>query len=900
MRLVRATIARAYALSLRAFPRRHRVDYRAEMVESFDRALSAQWRDRGRWRALRFGAIACLDVVGAGIGERRRQRRRARKLTLIDLLGNLGRDLKLALRSLRQARTFTVVCAVSLGLGLGVVLAISMFLRMLTATPPGVDADGLVELVITPQGPLRAKVGSWAIETWSYPDFQDVRDADVGMQVVGWLVDDGVLSSTTVAPQTASAMFVSEGYFETVGVMPQQGRALDPVGADRSSAQPVLVVSHRLWQSRFDSDPGLVGSVLTFNRVEHVVVGVAPEGFRGHFNRRAATPVDLWVPLRGHPLLADEAGVRHERGVDLVRVFARLSPDTTLAEADASVASLMSGLAQQFPATNEYRAGSVQVYTSTGVNQLLEMGIVSVMFFGLSGMVLIVVCLNVAGMVLVRSATREQELAVRQALGASRGRLLGCLMSEAVVLALAGGILGLAVVYGGTAALAWWLEGPLPDELRLNAARVAEGLALALATTVIFGLLPSVRFSRSGMFRAIKDDAGAGSWRVGRVHRLAAALQAGIALPFLVLGGLLLDSARVTATADLGFASEGLYASALSLSAAGYSDEDRPFFIREAQEKLRQAAGVTSVTVADGLPLDYQPRRTRVSREGDPVLVRAQTTRVGLGHLGTLGIPLLRGRDISDQDHAGSELVAVLSESLAMRLFPGEQALGQRIESDLQGDRARSLTVVGVAADVATYQMQTARPQIFIPLAQHPAARIFLIARASADELSMRTAFEEVIADLDPEFSRPTVVTGARLVRDNIGDLIQQSTLAGIVAVVALALSALGIYGVVAFMVASRTREMGVRIALGASRRHVVVAVLVDTCKLALPGLLLGLLGARVAVRQTNLVWHHLGAVEPVAYALAIGAALAVALAASLPSANRAAAVAPIEAIRAD
>ncbi len=210
------------------------------------------------------------------------------------------------------------------------------------------------------------------------------------------------------------------------------------------------------------------------------------------------------------------------------------------------------------------------------------------------------------------------------------------------------------------------------------------------------------------------------------------------------------------------------------------------------------------------------------------------------------------------------------------------------------------LTVVGVTSDVVTSQMQTRRPQIFVPLAQHPAPRVFLIARAPADFQSMTTAFEEVIADLDPDFSRPNVVTGPTLVRDNIGDLLEQSTLAIVVAGVALTLSALGIYGVVAFMVASRTREMGVRIALGASRRHVVNAVLIDTCKLTVPGLAVGLLLAIISVRETDLLWYSLGAVEPAAYALAVAAALAVALLASLPSAQRAAAVEPIDAIRSD
>lgn len=899
MSVARRAVRRVYALALWAFPRAHRAEYRAEMVDSFDRTLAAQARDHGRRRALGFAVAACLDVVSAGLGERRRHRRSGRRRARGHVFAGFSRDLTHAARALAKSRTFSIVCVVSLGLGLGVVFSISMFLRLLLATPPGVDADGLVEVVVTPLGPLRAQVGSWAIETWSYPDFEDLRDADTGMTVTGWAINDGILRSPSLAPQPTSTMYVSANYFTAVGVVPAQGRIFNAGDEDESSAQPVLVVSHRLWENRLGADPDIIGSTLTFNRVEHVVVGVVPDGFRGHLNRRAATPADLWVPLREHPALTLENGLRHNRGADWLRVFARLSPGTSLGEANGAVSSLMSGLAEQYPTSNQYKAGSVEPYTSTGTNQRLENGIITVMFYGMAGMVLVVVCLNVAGMVLVRTATRERELAIRQAVGASRGRLLGYLMSEAVVLALAGGGLSVAVVYGGSVALAWWFEGPIPDALLLNPSRAAACIALSLATTLVFGLLPSIRFSRTTMATAIKDDAGGGR-RVGRVHRLAAAIQVGIALPFLVMGGLLFDAARTTAAADLGFEPDGLYASAISVAAAGYADEDAESFLSGVQDNLRQAGGVTSVTVADGLPLDYNLRRGYVSRVGDETQVRAHTKRVGEGYLATMGTPLLRGRDITGNDHAGAELVAVLSESLATQLFPGSDALGQRVASALQGNEKQVFTVVGVTADVVTSQMQTTRPQIFVPLAQHPTPRVFLIARSAADFPSMTTAFEEAIADLDPDFSRPDIVTGTTLVRDNIGDLLEQSTLAITVAAVALILSALGIYGVVAFMVAARTREMGVRIALGASRRHVVNAVLLDTCKLTMPGLALGLLLAIYAVRQTNLLWYRLGAVEPVAYAVAVAAALAVALLASLPSAYRAAAVEPIDAIRAE
>jgi predicted permease len=695
-------------------------------------------------------------------------------------------------------------------------------------------------------------------------------------------------------------MYVSANYFSSVGVVPAQGRIFNAADEATSQAQPVLVVSHRLWENRLGADPDIVGRTLAFNRVDHVVVGVAPDGFLSHLSRREASQADLWVPLP--TLLANDVGLRRDRAIDWLRVFARLSPGTSLADANGAVSSVMSALAEQFPASNEYKAASVEPYTSTGANQRLEIGLITAMFFGLSGMVLLVVCLNVAGMVLVRSATRERELAVRLALGAGRSRLIRYLMSEAIVLALVGGSLSVAVVYGGSVGLAWWFDFPVPDAWRLNAPRVAACLTLSLVTTLVFGLLPSIRFSRPTIVRTIKDDAGGGGWRVGRIHRLAVAVQAGLALPFLVIGGLLIDGARTTATADLGFEPQGLFASALNVSAAGYADEDVGFLLRGVQKNLRRATGVVSVTVADGLPLDYDRRPTRVSLVGGAAQARGHTTRIGEDYLTTVGTPLLRGRGITDDDRAGGELVAVISESLATRLFPGKEAVGQRVLSALQGTAEEAFTIVGVTADAATSQLQTMRRQIFVPLAQHPAPRIFLIARAPENSQSITMAFENAIADLDPDFVRPTVITGTALVRDNIDDLLQQSTLAIVVAVVALTLSALGIYGVVAFMVATRRREIGVRMALGASRRRVLGGVLVNAFTLTVPGVAAGLILAVFLVRRMGLLglWYPIGIAEPLVYAVAVGSAVTVALLASVPSARHAAAVQPIDAMRSE
>ena len=259
--------------------------------------------------------------------------------------------------------------------------------------------------------------------------------------------------------------------------------------------------------------------MVRLNRREHVVVGIAPEGFRGHINRRGARQADLWVPLGHHPAIVDDPVVAADRSADWLRISGRLEPGVTREAAHGAVAAVSRQLAEEHPATHEFRRGSVQPYTSTGANQIFEMAAIAVMFYAMSGAVLLVVCLNLAGMMLVRTASRRQELAVREALGASRWRLARYLMSESAVIALAGGVLGVAALRVATLGLVWWFGGALPPEWELSPARVGVFLLVSLATALIFGLAPSLRFSRGGMLTAMNDDTGGGGWRVGRAHQ---------------------------------------------------------------------------------------------------------------------------------------------------------------------------------------------------------------------------------------------------------------------------------------------------------------------------------------------------------------------------------------------
>jgi predicted permease len=829
----------------------------------------------------------------------------------LEALSSITRDLAHAARSLAKARGFTLVCVLSLGIGMGAVVALATFNRAITAPAGGIDPDGLTELLVLPHGPLRAKAGQWAIERWSYPDYQALRDADTGMALTGWAMESSQFGTATpdgTAPPRVATLYVTPNYFSTFGVSLARGPGFDPVVDDALSAEPRVVVSHDFWRSRLASDPGIVGKPLMIDGVPHTVVGIAPENFRGHFHLFQSPDSLLFVPLERHPRLRANPGLRNDRTVDWVRIHGRLAPGVGLEGANGLVSAAVAGLAQRYPATNAHKGATVAPYTSLGAVGRPESRRVFGVLFGLAGAVLLIVCLNISGMMLVRGAHRERELCIRAALGAGRRRLVQHLFFEAVLLAFAGGALSAFVLFGIPAIAAWKLGAPVPAEVDLDAAGIAISTGLCLLVSVLFGLLPAVRFSRPSLAPGLKDDVGGGGRQTIRVHRIAAMVQVGIAIPFLVVSGVMFDRVR---TAEFGFATDGL--AAVRVPASTGPEPERRGAIRKVRDGLQQASGVHSVSVADGMPIDFDYRLLRVARPNGAEFVTAQVTRVDEHYLGTIGAPLLRGRAIAADDRITDAPVAVISAPLAARLFPGAEPIGERIAIIREESREQELTVVGVSADFASSQLTTARPQILLPLPQALAPSVHLIVRgAPGTEPQLKGALENAMRELGveplPGVAFPGIVTGQDLVDKSKGDLMAESTAVGFAGGIVLVLAALGIVGVVGFMVATRQREIAVRMALGSTRLRVFRLMLRDTVKSVIPGVAGGLLLAAVLIRTMEDVMGTpltlgatpLGIMEPVIYGLASTVAIAVALLAGLPAARRATAVQPMIAMRSE
>jgi predicted permease len=811
----------------------------------------------------------------------------------------IWRDLVHAGRSLAKAPGFTLVCVVSLGIGMAPVIAIPYLSQVLTIQPPGVKTETLVEILTTRMGPREAT------DTWSYPDYADLRDANTGTALVGWTYGQSEVKKASVR-----AMFVSTNYFQTIGVTLARGPGFS------ATAEPAVILGYRYWQNHFASGPDIIGKTVTLDGVSHIVTGIAPDRFDGHVTGNGE--VAVFLPLERHPLFRT-AGT--DRSKEWLLIHGRLKPGVSVAQASAAVSTVTSSLANQYPSTNETRSGIAAPYDAYGNLVKSRLAVIQAIGLTLTGMILLVVCMNISGMVQVRTAMRERELSIRQAIGATRRQLIQYLLSEAIIMAGLGAILASLVLFNLPALRSLLTDDPLPPQveavLRVNLPTVVFAAGLCLLTSLLFGLLPALRFSRPVILSSLKDEVGVGGRRVGRVQRVTAALQVAIAVPLIVLSGISLDRVRSTATADLGFASDLLYAVPLKVDDATSANADSR--IRSVRDDLAKANGVAGASLADGMPLAFRGDTVRTAPQPDadaaPKFIRVHVTRVDNDYLNTMGISLLRGRGFAADDRAGADLVTIISRTLAEKLFPNAeagQAIGKRLTFGNDEKTMQTLIVVGVSGDFPTAQMSSPREQVLLPLAQQPSQELFLIARSMPGEppRKMTATLENAARDFDPENrgfgtaedgtpAYPKVVTGVWLRKRSMDDFLTASAVTGIAGGVILTLSALGIYGVVGLMVATRTRELAVRVALGASRGRVLGMVLFDVVKLVLPGVVVGvvLTAAFIRVNGDNM-GIPLSNVEPLAYVVGAAIAVLVAVLASLAPARRAASVQPMVAMR--
>jgi predicted permease len=815
------------------------------------------------------------------------------RLALADLAG----DVRLAVRSLSKARGFTIVAILSLALGIGINTALLSFVNATMFRPvPGIGrTDRLVEVLLTNQG------SEW--QEWAYPDFEDVRAAETPLEALaGWKLQRGSLGAGEAA-ETIEVMYVSANYFTVLGVTPARGRAFVPAEDAGPGQHPAAILSHTLWRDRFRGAADIVGSVVTLDRTPYTVIGVAPESFRGH--RPLESRADLWVPLGQIPFLNGPRNYLHNREALWLNVLGRLREDAGADQATAALRTVFARLALQHPASNRDRGaravrfGPVPARSRTG-----DMAAAGALI-ALAGLVLLVICGNIAGMMLARGASRVREIAVRMALGASSGRLARQLMADALVLAGAGGGIGVLLAFWATSIAASTVFVGLPGlDLRPDWTVLLGSLVIVIVATIAVGLLPAFRFSRPAVLASVTRDSGSGGPRVGRLHRIAASGQIALALLFLVTCGLFVRALERMDARDLGFEPRNLLTVNLDLATQGYDTVERgQAFLDRVKESVSSLPGVTSVAYADGFPLDLVGNFTGVSRADRPDeeagRVQVEFTRVADGFFQAVGTPLLRGRGIERTDTPSAGRVVVIPQPLADRMWPGEEALGRQLLMRMTEDQPQVYTVVGITGVVASSRPTEDWPQVFVPLLQHyDRPRFLLVVRTTGDTTTIPRGIQSAVLGIDPRFPNPTVVASESLVARSLEPQRTAAGAAGALGLLALLLSAAGVYGVVRFAAASRTREFGIRIAIGATRGQILRAVLRDAVRLAMPGVIAGgMLAIGVATAMRSMLLGVQPA-DPISIAVATGLLVLVVLLASQGPARRASRIDAIDALR--
>ncbi len=816
----------------------------------------------------------------------------------------LAGDASYGFRILRRSPWFTSFAVLTLGLGVAVNATVFSWIDGVLLHPfPGVgDARGLALIeTVTP-------TGEFLVNT-SYLDYRDYRD-DLRL-VSGVALGRFTPLSLGADGKTerAWAELVSANYFDVLRVEPVLGRGFLPEeGRADDGGAPVAVISYRMWRARFAGDRSVLGRTIRVNRHPLTIVGVAPPDFRG---TTAGVVYDVWIPVVMATAMGTGDGTLHSRGTrDETSTIVRLRPGVTLEQAREEVAALGRRLAASYPATNR---GVDLTVTPIWRGHLGAQGILLQplrILMAISLVLLLIVCANVANLLLARGVSRQREFAIRLAIGASRARLAAQLLAETSLLAAGGAVVGVA--------LAWWMgrslllfllpvvDIPLQFGSGMSAATLGVVALIAVATTLLSGTIPALLTGRSGPNEALKEGGRSGA--VGsRSHRwqgLLVVSEVALAMVALVGAGLFSRSFRNASLVEPGFDRTNVSVSQFYLSNAGYSAQEQREFCRLLRERMESKAGVVGVTYSDVIPMStasgagstpwqqldvegYAPARN------EQMMIHRAT--VPPGYFGLLGIRLLDGRDFSEADTAEAPTVIVVNETFAGRFFGGRSPLGRTVRLG-----ARPATVVGVVKDSKYHSpVEGPMPFFYVPFRQWfaPGLNFTVFLKTRGDPLPMTADLRREALALNQD-----AVFSTRLLSEaNTGSLYAQhvaASLLGVVGGISLLLAALGLYGVMSFAVSQRTREMGIRTALGAPPGAVLGLVLRQGLRLTVPGLVAGGVIALAAARMSGGMLVNVSASDPLTFAGAMAfLGLVTALACYLP-ARRATRVDPVVALR--
>jgi putative ABC transport system permease protein len=840
---------------------------------------------------------ALLELAGDRLlDDIRRSKKPFRQTPIVEssgrsnLLADFLHDLRFALRMLLKNPGFTIVTIIALALGIGANTAIFSVVNTVLLRPlPYKDPERLVMVWED------ASKSGHPRDTPTAANFVDWRNQNQVFEGMAAITDESFNLTGVGDPERLEGMRVSATLFPLLGVEPQLGRVFT-AAEDQPGSQRVVLLSYGLWQRRFGGDPSIAGKPLTLNGKTYIVVGVMPARFQF-----PTTDNQIWVPIA---FTSEEAA---DRGVHYLQVVARLKSGVTLPQAQAEMSTIASRLQQQYPETNTDVGAAV-----TSLHEYLVGDIkpALLILLGAVGLVLLIACANVANLLLARAAVRQKEIAVRVALGARRLRLVRQFLTESILLSMLGGIVGLVIAYTGLVLLKAFLPENISQarEISIDLKVLGFTLFVSVATGVIFGLAPAIQAVRFKQSETLKeggrDAATGGSGK--RLRSLLVTAEVAISLVLLIGAGLLINSFVRLRNVDPGFRSDNLLTMKIVMPDAKYLDRPRRIaFYNDLLQRVQSLAGVRSAAITTNLPLYHQGNSIAVNIEGRPEPPPGQenivvTRIISPGYFDTMTIPLLSGRKFSDQDILTSPSVAVISETMARSFWPNEDPVGKRIGiGEIKSDRDWT-TVIGVARDVRQIQLTAApEPQMYLTYLQFG---FFdsrdLVVKTDVDPASMAATVRKAVWEIDKDQPVSNIQTMEAILADSIAQQRFSMVLLAIFAGVALVLAAVGIYGVMSYSVAQRTREIGIRMALGAQTGAVLKLAVGYGIKLVLIGIAIGLIAAFALTRLMSTLLFGVTATDPITFTLISLLLICVAALASYIPARRATKVDPMIALR--
>jgi predicted permease len=803
-------------------------------------------------------------------------------------------DLRLAFRRLRQNPGFSIVAILTLALGIGANTAIFSVINAVLLRPLPVERSS--ELVA-----VNETMAGNTFPTLSVPNFRDMRDRNT---VLSGLAAYRILPASLGLPGASQRLWgflVTGNYFNMLGVKPVRGRLLLPEDDRVPGGHPVAVISYGCWQKRFGGDPSVVGRQVKFNSMDFTVLGVAPQGF---FGTELFYTAEVFFPMMMQKELEGGSGYLERRDVSNTFIVGRLRSGVTLPQAQAGLNSVARKLAEEYPKEN---AGMKIMLTPPGLAGNYLRGAVvgfAAALFGVSCLVLLVACTNLASMLLARASDRRKETAIRLAIGAGRGRLIRQLLTENMVAALAGGAGGALLTLWITDTLSAWrpaMDVPLFANFTVDFRVFLFALLMSVATTLLFGLLPALQSTKTDLVSALKNEVASERSRRWHVRDYVVASQVGLSVLLLVCSVLVVRSLQRALHAPIGYNPEGAVTVSFDLNIQGYNEARGRAFEHQLLEKVRAVPGIQSAALVDALPLSLASSSNSIFIEGQPQpkatdAPLAYYYTVSPDYFRTLETKLLKGREFDARDKQGGNRVAVVNQAFVEKLLHGGEPLAKHFMTAPDG---KPIEIVGVAEDGKYISLTENRsPAYWIPLEIWYSANASVVARTGLNGAQAVQLLRNAVRDLDPTVALYSTGTMTEQLDLPLFPARVAASALGAFGFLALILAATGIYGVMAYAVSRRTREIGIRMAIGASQAQVLGMIGRRALLLIATGTAVGLGLALMVARLLGQILYGIEPTDPVTYAAVFLMILAIAAVACCIPAMRAIRINPVSALR--